>query len=545
MCDDAGEQNTAAKCVDAHLRSKDILSLRKHDVQHSINRVLQGLDVELQQATEGTLLFPVPVLLQRISKLCKLHPSVKVFILQSRVRVVWALLAKECEQAIVKQDELSIPQLTSAQASLGLYCATFWEQLASMRFWFHDSMTAVITLHSYATLYNCNVAPQPSQDLERVFLAGIAHHIDALSALGLSNACWALSKLQISGLDALWPQVQLTVAQLCQVPGKLSPEDVACIAYALGDAKKPLGCAQEPFLRAVQETSRRMNAKQVSRTMRGIASMGLNPGKAHNHLMRVVEQQVCCEVVSTNQMPYLVITITAFADSKLPVGRVHEALMSTLHSNMHRMNPAFIAATVSACGKMYQVGSAHQELIEPLRSPLEDAVKASADRMDAKAVSNTVTGLARMNSTLGAARDPLSRAIVREAGLLVPWRLSGMFMAYAMMQREFGERQGEVTSAMRAALQAPVAWGDVSSRGIGEVFWAVGMLRMDPGARTTRRLLDAAGMWGAVGMSVYDAERVMVGLSWLQRLGFPGSDIAKQVSSVMEEMQGIVDSAGD
>ena len=114
-----------------------------------------------------------------------------------------------------------------------------------------------------------------------------------------------------------------------------------------------------------------------------------------------------------------------------------------------------------------------------------------------------------------------------------------------MMQREFGERQGEVTSAMRAALQAPVAWGDVSSRGIGEVFWAVGMLRMDPGARTTRRLLDAAGMWGAVGMSVYDAERVMVGLSWLQRLGFPGSDIAKQVSSVMEEMQGIVDSAGD
>ena len=538
---DAGELYATAQLQGGHLRSKDILSLAKNEVQHSINRVLQGLDAELQQASQGTLLFPVPVLLQRISKLCKLYPSVKVFILQSRVKLVWELLAQECERAIESQDELSIPQLASTQASLGLYHDKFWSQLGSMRFCFRDSMAAVNTVHAYAALYNCNMAPHPSTELQKVFIAGIVHHIDGVSALGLSNACWALSKLQVSGLEALWPQVQRAVARLCQSPEHMHPEDVACMAYALGQAQRPLGCACEPFVGAVQKASSRMTGKQVARTLRGMASMGLSAGPAHIRLMQAVEKQMCGDVIATGQMPYLVITIKALADSKLPVCSVHEALMHTLHNSLQSMNPAFVAAAMSACGKMYQLGSAHQQLVQPLCVPLEDAVRVSADRMDAKAVSNAVTGLVKLNGGLGTAREPLFRAVMREAELMPPWALSATLMAIAMIQRELGEQCGSAMPALSAALRSCASWDGVRSRAIGEVFWAVGMLRMDPGGRSTGRLLDAAES-SAEGMSVYDAERVIVGLSWLQSV-YTGKDIKRRVGSLRVAMQGIAESA--
>lgn len=62
------------------LRSKDIVALHPNEVQHNMETVLKTLDFELHQATQGTLIFPVPVLLQRIATLCKRHPSVKAWI---------------------------------------------------------------------------------------------------------------------------------------------------------------------------------------------------------------------------------------------------------------------------------------------------------------------------------------------------------------------------------------------------------------------------------------------------------------------------------
>ena len=173
--------------------------------------------------------------------------------------------------------------------------------------------------------------------------------------------------------------------------------------------------------------------------------------------------------------------------------------------------------------------------------PLEDAVRVSADRMDAKAVSKAVTGLVMLNGGLGTAREPLFRAVMREAELMPPWALSATLMAIAMIQRELGEQCGSAMPALSAALRSCASWDGVRSRAIGEVFWAVGMLRMDPGGRSTGRLLDAAES-SAEGMSVYDAERVIVGLSWLQSV-YTGKDIKRRVGSLRVAMQGIAESA--
>lgn len=84
-----------------------------------------------------------------------------------------------------------------------MYCAEFWEQLAHKRFVFHNSLSAVSAVHADGSLYDRKLAPPASVELQHVFLAAFKHHIEHLNALGVSNACWSLSKLQIPGWDHL------------------------------------------------------------------------------------------------------------------------------------------------------------------------------------------------------------------------------------------------------------------------------------------------------------------------------------------------------
>lgn len=234
----------------------------------------------------------------------------------------------------------------------------------------------------------------------------------------------------------------------------MDPEALICIAYALGVAQRPLGYAHEPFLAAVEETAKKMSAKQVSRTLRSLAAMGLSPGKAHSNLVAVVETEVCCEVVSKGLLPYQVITITAFADGKFPVCSAHESLVCALLGSIEHTSPEYVAATLSAWRKMHELGGAHERLVQPLRLPLLDAVALAANRMDARSVSNATIGVARMNCRLDEALEPLSQAIVREAHRMSPGCLSATLWACAMMQKELENARGNVIPALVVALES-------------------------------------------------------------------------------------------
>ncbi|NJR41767.1 MAG: hypothetical protein HC767_02995, partial [Akkermansiaceae bacterium] len=165
--------------------------------------MISFVDAELHLAAQGALPLPVPLLLQRIGKIYKQHPSVKAAVQQRRrVRAIWKLLHEQCKCSSVYDNELSISQLASAQASLGLYCEEFWAQLARRKFVFQHYLPAVTCVHAYASLRDCRLAPAAAEQLEHVLLTAVEQNIEHQNALGFSNACWSLVKLKLAGLGS-------------------------------------------------------------------------------------------------------------------------------------------------------------------------------------------------------------------------------------------------------------------------------------------------------------------------------------------------------
>lgn len=70
----------------------------------------------------------------------------------------------------------------------------------------------------------------------------------------------------------------------------------------------------------------------------------------------------------------------------------------------------------------------------------------------------------------------------------------------------------------------------------------MGMLRIDPGERTTGRMLNA--LEKVEGLSIVDAERLIVGLSWMQEWCDRG-EFEQQLSSVLRKMQATVNSSSN
>lgn len=496
--------------------------------------MFEFLQSEYRMAYQGQLRYPTPVLLQRVGKVFKKVPALRHAAEKGRSCAMdWQkLLRNQCYDSALYDSELSVSQLASAQASIGVYGPEFWEQLANRQFVFRKFLPAVTVVHAYASLYACGLASEPSYKLRHVLLTAVDYHVEDLNALGLSNVCWALGKLKMPGWEHLWPRLQSACARMCQQPTPMHPEDLTSMAYALGEIQKPLGPVQEPFIDCVATAAQSMNGKQVSRTLRAFSSMGLSTGRAYNSLMQAVEREVCNTPLSNMGIPNQVITFTAFADSKIPVCSAHEALVSSLLKSIGNMSPPFVAATVLACGKMVEAGGTHDKLVQPLKAPLLEAVAAKCGSMNARAVCSAIEGAAKLDSELQHARQPLAHAVVRELGNMPPWGLAVTLMSCAVLKNELVAGFPGLKPALNEALRHGTMTG-LQNVHLAQLFWAVGTLEMDPGVSKSEHMLDV--LERAEGLNSPELERVAVGLSRMLDL-YKGHTLLRRVSGAVDRI---------
>ena len=443
------------------------------EVRRSVGKVLQGMLrlVRCVPAVRGE----EARVLDAVAQAFAVHPvllRVADADAEASQLLDWALDVVAAADATYTS-RLCTARMATAQLKLRRYSAAFWERLEQSGLQHLRPCETAIVVYRAAALTEMLQAPPPPAPLWAAMEGAIAEHVLCMRAQGVAKVLWALAKLG-SADESFCFEGKLRFSVLTATLHTSPDMNAQAVTNTLWALLELDGYVDDwvlsALLAAAQRTSSEMGASSVANMLAAVAQLQLRPDPVLRAALCTAAQRTSAEMNAQNVANTLMALAKPQRSLRLqPDDRLRSALCGAALRESGRMSAQELSNT------LWALASLRIKPPEQVANALFEGIEREQQNMTGQATANVLWAASRISSRVpSCARDSLLAAALRTSARGMDMRaISSTLSALAKLRWQLSI---ELQVALGRGIQRSCA--NMNAQGVAVTLDAVGRLRL-------------------------------------------------------------------